>query len=72
MAKAIPHCSRSCDDHALWGAHAPTPSADGTRVYVICTCGRPRVVAPHAWQAEAQRRAQESEARKGAQRDAPA
>jgi hypothetical protein len=45
-----------CAAHALWGATFPTPSADGTRVDVVCTGGRPRVVPPAQWQAEEDRR----------------
>jgi hypothetical protein len=46
-----------CTDHNLWFATFPTPSADGTRVYVLCSCGRPREVSPAVWQAEVARRA---------------
>jgi hypothetical protein len=66
MAKGQPHFTHfsrgdrrvapTCAAHDLWHAHAPTPSADGTRVYVLCACGRPRVVTPEAWQAEVERR----------------
>jgi hypothetical protein len=45
-----------CAAHNLWWATFPTPSADGTRVYVLCSCGRPRVVPPEQWQAELERR----------------
>jgi hypothetical protein len=47
-----------CALHNLWFAHAPTFSQDGTRVYVICACDRPRAVTPAQWQAELARRAQ--------------
>ncbi len=58
--KGLPHCSRSCDDHARWGAPAATPSAEGTRVDVLGPCGRPREVTPAPWQAEERRRAEAS------------
>ena len=47
-----------CAAHNLWCATFPTPSQDGTRVYVVCACDRPRVVTPAQWQAEINRRAQ--------------
>ena len=46
-----------CALHNLWTACYPTLSQDGTRVYVLCSCDRPRVVTLAQWQAELARRA---------------
>ena len=48
----------ACDRHNLWFAHSPAASRDGTRVYVICSCGKPRAVPLATWQREEARRAQ--------------
>jgi hypothetical protein len=51
---------RLCALHTLWCAHCPTRSQDGTRVYVLCSCDRPRVVTPAQWEAELDRRGEGS------------
>ena len=45
-----------CADHDLYSARYPTYSIGGTRVYLLCSCGRQRDVSPEAWQAEEARR----------------
>lgn len=56
MSKGIPHFSRTCDTHNLFFATALLPSADGTRVYLVCSCGARRAVSAVVWEAEQARR----------------
>ena len=57
MPHTLPPAPRGCRTHNLWCATHPTPSQDGRSVYVVCTCGRRRVVPVAQWREEEARRA---------------
>jgi hypothetical protein len=54
------HESRDLDQHPLAHATYPTPSADGATLYVVCACGRRRVVSRADWGMEKARREAEA------------
>jgi hypothetical protein len=51
-----PHDARDLDQHPLAGATCPTPSVDGSVIYLVCACGHRRIVSTADWGLERARR----------------